>query len=528
MIGLKNTGYPAVLELRIILASISITILLAASSVLGTEHSITFAFTTNFNSQSTPMEDDSGSTGGAARLSKAVRDLRLREDRFILLDTGDHFAGANYAAFDGAPGVESMNRMRYDAMLLGKEELAMGEERLDNIGRLARFPIVLSNIIAPPQCKTCRHVVQYTTTERSGIIVGVFGILPSKLAREGRVIDQIELEEDLYTTARQTVEILGEKCDIIVMLSQLDMEDNIMLAEGICDIDLIISSKSENCFGDPIEVTGEDGCNTPIFRTCGRGAMLGVILTKWNDIGIMTSYSWQPIAIDESISPDPEIYEIVAGYMDSLAPPETLETIETELDARYVILNSGESNAGNLVCDAIFKAYPDADMAILPAGTFFGDRIIPPGPLTDRDIRDMIPYGDRAVVVKISGAVLKKTLERAAFFLGGRFGGFLQIAGARVIIDKSKGIQTIEDDGTGIIKKGNAVREFRVGLEKIESDREYTVVTSDFLARGGFGYPWMSDVRSERGRPIDDIVIDYLRGDGAKVPPFEDRILIIP
>ena len=496
-----------------------IAILLMALSSFAAEANITFAFTTNFYSQLEPMEGDSGSVGGAARLSKEIRELRLSEDRFILLDTGNHFAGYIYGRFGGRPDVDLMNLMHYDAMLLGEEEIAMGEELFDNWGHIARFPIVASNLVAPPQCKVCRHLVPYTTTERSGIIVGVFGLLPPELGRDGRVIDEIEVEDDLLAAARQTVDILLEKCDIIVMLSQLDIEDDISIAEQVCDIDLIVSSEWGDYRGEPMLIRGDEGCNTIIGCSDGRGAMLGVLRTSWDAAGIMVSHSWEPVAIDDRVSPDPVAYGIVEAYMDSLAPAETLASMASDLDARDILLCSGESNAGNLVCDAMLDAYPDADLALLSAGSIFGNRIIS-GSLTDRDIKDMLPYGEDAVVMSMTGAALKRCFERSASCIGDRFGCFLQIAGGRVVIDTSRTMQLLDEGGSAVV-------ECRIGSDEIDPEKEYTVVTGDFLARGGGGYFWMKGVPNRRGKPLSDIVVEYLRRGGA-IPEFEDRIRIIP
>ncbi|MCK5833231.1 bifunctional metallophosphatase/5'-nucleotidase [bacterium] len=497
---------------RIYLATIFLFFIV---TVFGVERNITFAFTTNFRSQLTPIDSDSGSLGGSVRASRLIRDLRLRSDRFILLDGGNHFGGFQYSFGGGIPEVELMNLDRYDAMLLGAEELAMGEDYLDKWAHLARFPIVLSNLIAPPQCKICRHVVSYTTTERGGLIVGIFGILsPETPARPYGVV---ELEEDIIAVVRQTVDILDEKCDVIVLLSQLGPEDNISIASSICEIDLIISGEWHSYEDEPIVIRNERGCCTIIGCACERGAMLGILGSTWSESDELIDYRWSSQYLDEKISPDQNAFDIVESFTKSLPQPETLFVITSELDARDAILATGESNFGNLLTDALLHNHPEADVALVPAGSIFGDQIIPIGPVTDIDILDLLPYNEQTAILTIDGLTLSLILNKSVNFIGLIHGGFLQVGGVSIQIDTSH-----YSDGEPF-----SISEIFIMGKKLNPKAEYIIATTDFVADGGFGYSELEDITYKTGQPIAELLIDYLK-DNVVIPRFEDRIRIAP
>ncbi|HDR91375.1 MAG TPA: bifunctional metallophosphatase/5'-nucleotidase [candidate division Zixibacteria bacterium] len=281
---------------------------LISSAALFSQNNITFAFTSKFQSQFEVIVEDGLEYGGAARLSHVTRNLRLTSDRFILLDTGDHFAGRFYRQNRGVPDVELMNDFRYDAMLVGSSELSMGEDIFDDWAKYARFPLVISNLIAPPQCKICRHIVSYTTIDRVSLTVGVFALLPGDLEAYGRLPDAIGIDTDYVSVAREIVDILSEKSDIIVLLSQLDIESNERLASEVCEIDLIFVNDWAGYGDEPMVIENEAGCITIIGYAGSRGKKLGVVKTTWDDAGGMEDFSWQPIELTDFSPIDPEIH----------------------------------------------------------------------------------------------------------------------------------------------------------------------------------------------------------------------------
>ncbi len=510
------------------IAAILIIALLSANAVAS--GSITFAFTTNYLSQLEPVQapDSISSLGGAARLGSAIRNLRLSSDRFILLDTGNHFAGYTYADFRGEPEIELMNHFRYDAMSVGETELSMSEDLFDNWSRTARFRLLLSNLIAPPQCKLCRNIVPFTIVERVGITVGIFALLPPEIEFSGRLTDDIEIDGDIIGIAEEIVDILVEKCDVIVLLSQLDIDRNLELAEKICDIDLIMCNSWAEYTGEPVIVENETGCVTIIGCGGSRGSRLGVLNTTWDDSGGLIHYEWAPIDLDNSVPVDPAVVEIVEKYIGQRPKPRAIGRTSVELDGRNAVLRGAESNLGNLVADAMLEAFPGADLALLPGGSIWGDAILPAGSITDRDVFEFLPYNERAVLIEIEGETLKEILEHSVGNMEYSFGGFFQIAGATVKIDTSRRAQLLDDILLRVDKSGSRVRKIVIAGEKMDGDEHYKLVTTDFVATGGYGYFWFDGVKAIEGRTLVDIVTEYIGEKTPVAPAYEDRIVVEP
>ncbi len=491
------------------------------------QNNITFAFTSKYQSQFEPFVEDSAEYGGAARLAHVTRSLRLSSDRFIMLDTGDHFAGRFYRQNRGVPEVEMMNDIRYDALLVGSSELSMGEDIFDDWAKFARFPLVISNLIAPPQCKICRHIVSYTIIDRVGLTVGVFGLLPGDLEVYGRLPDAIGIDTSYVDVAREIVDILSEKSDIIVMLSQLDIENNEKLAEEVCEIDLIFVNEWAGYSDEPMIIENEAGCITIIGYAGSRGKKLGVVQTTWDDYGGMADFTWQPVTLRDSIPIDPEVHAVVESYF---RPEEQLSVgiSSVELDGRRAVNTSAESNLGNLVADAARMAFPDVDMALIPGGSIFGDAILDAGNITTRQIRELLPFGERVVLLEIEGELVERTLERSACNIENSFGGFMQISGASLQIDTSRNAQCIDRITGEIEEEGSRIREVRIDGEKLEKNKVYKVATTDFAASGGFGYFWLADKPSIVGRELSEIVIEYIGANSPVSPEFEGRIIVEP
>ena len=98
------------------------------------------------------------------------------------------------------------------------------------------------------------------------------------------------------------------------------------------------------------------------------------------------------------------------------------------LDARNGAVRTSETNTGNLVADAI-RARLRADVAVMNGGGIRGNRVLPAGPLTRRDVRTLLPFLNVLVKLEVPGEVLLAVLERSVGTYPAENGGFLQVSG---------------------------------------------------------------------------------------------------
>ena len=103
----------------------------------------------------------------------------------------------------------------------------------------------------------------------------------------------------------------------------------------------------------------------------------------------------------------------VQGYEARL--DETLDVAigetATELDTRGFLSGTGETAFGNLLADAMREA-TGADIALSNGGGIRGDTVYPPGArLSRKTVLTELPFGNRTVVLRLTGAQVREALE---------------------------------------------------------------------------------------------------------------------
>src|SRR5204863_147359 len=84
--------------------------------------------------------------GGSARLASVVR--QVRPD--LMLDAGGMFSGSLISdTFLGAPVIDVMNAIGYDAAAVGSSEFSFGMNALAARAREANFPLLSANVDSP-------------------------------------------------------------------------------------------------------------------------------------------------------------------------------------------------------------------------------------------------------------------------------------------------------------------------------------------------------------------------------------------
>ncbi|MEK6667113.1 MAG: 5'-nucleotidase [candidate division NC10 bacterium] len=76
---------------------------------------------------------------------------------------------------------------------------------------------------------------------------------------------------------------------------------------------------------------------------------------------------------------------------------------EVGLDGREREVRTKETNLGNFVAD-VMRERLGADLALLNGGAIRGNRLLPEGPLTRRDLHHFLPFGNVLVPLEVSGA----------------------------------------------------------------------------------------------------------------------------
>jgi 2',3'-cyclic-nucleotide 2'-phosphodiesterase (5'-nucleotidase family) len=213
---------------------------------------------------------------------------------------------------------------------------------------------------------------------------------------------------------------------------------------------------------------------------------------------------------------DAAVAQVIGRYEEALnlALGEAIGASAVPLDAGTEASRTRETNLGNLVADAL-RDWGRTDVGLQNGGGIRGDRVYPPGPITQRDLTTILPFANYGAAVRLSGAELWAVLEHSVGRIDERAGRFLQVSGLAFSYDPAAPV-------------GSRVSAVRVGGAPLDPAAEYTVALSDFLAAGGDDYGVLEGaevlIPGASGPLLTNLVADYIAARGSVAPVEEGRI----
>lgn len=188
------------------------------------------------------------------------------------------------------------------------------------------------------------------------------------------------------------------------------------------------------------------------------------------------------------------------------------------------VIRTREAAIGNLVTEAFYeqaRASQAVDVALVPAGSIHDHSqcemtpALGPGAIRQGDLSDMLPDGNKVVVVALPEADLWRALEHGVAHLGspGELGvspRFLHVSHLRIHVDCSRIAASAGIDGSRVVSidfidgAGTSVP-----LDRGSPTRTLNVVTNTFLMDGYDGFRWFGDQIAELKSEFE-IVGDYI------------------
>jgi 2',3'-cyclic-nucleotide 2'-phosphodiesterase (5'-nucleotidase family) len=180
-----------------------------------------------------------------------VRKTRGSEKDLLVLDAGDllfkkygtpipenDMKGAMQRA---SLFIESCNRMGYDALGVGDDDLSLGKDFLVEISRKATFPLLSSNILDEGSGKLLFQ--PFLIKEVQGLRLGIFSLLspdtfmgPADPRKKGLIL------KPPAEVAQSMVKELQSKADVIILLSHQGYPRDMELAQQVAGIHLIVGA----------------------------------------------------------------------------------------------------------------------------------------------------------------------------------------------------------------------------------------------------------------------------------------------
>ena len=196
---------------------------------------------------------------------------------------------------------------------------------------------------------------------------------------------------------------------------------------------------------------------------------------------------------------------------------EVIGTTATAMDTTRPVIRGMEATFGNLVVDAM-RAATGADMALTNGGGIRAKATYAPGQaLTAGDIMRELPFGNKTVVLEITGQQVIDAVENGVSGVENGAGRFPHISGFAFVADLSQ-------------PAGERVTAVTIDGMAIDPTATFTLATNDYIARGGDNY--QSFAAATTVLAADDSVlmasqvIDYIRAAGEVAPMIEGRIML--
>jgi 2',3'-cyclic-nucleotide 2'-phosphodiesterase (5'-nucleotidase family) len=256
-----------------------------------------------------------------AKRATVIKQCRAKtKNPVLVLDAGDVFARGPYAKrFFGELEFEVMNYLEYDALTLGNNEFKAtndfsAQQILSERIRQARFPVLGANVVSAKTNQYFTGVSPYITKEFSGVKIAIFGVTAPRAGAYSQLAG-FKVLNPIETSKRLVHRLLSsENPDIIVALTHIGIDDDLVLAEKVPDIQVIIGGDSHTTMMNPEWV---EQC--PIVQAGANGHYMGKMdlsfikedkgwrlkKTEW---GLLNLYN-------QNIKPDPHVLKIIEQYL---------------------------------------------------------------------------------------------------------------------------------------------------------------------------------------------------------------------
>ena len=432
---------------------------------------------------------------------KAFRQFKTVSDKFkaenptgdVIL-SGDEWVGANKDKNKAI--VRMMNMCNITATAPGNHNMdCEGAKGLSQMLDYATYKTLALNM----KPKNPENIASYSlkddidagrladsmVVEENGRKIGYIGLVPCDLfsrlstqSQEGATDIKILNLKETEDALRKEVEKLEKQgVNIIKLVSHLGIDASVHIAKNVAGIDVIHDGHSHDTL-DGI-VPEKNLFKSPrnewvVITQAGKnGHSYGVLDVVYDKEGRIIK------AKNEVKSLEKESESLVVKMMEdlSLGKPQVIGTIAQDVKSKPETVLE-ESPISAFLSDAYLK-YSDADLVLNNMGGIRGS--LPAGPITDRDVMDLMPFFNDVNVYKLSEKdiidALNNSIQATRKF---HRTGALQVSGLRYVIgkdDKVKDVVLVKKDGTKVA----------LNTQNPSSDKFFKVAYNTFVASGTEG-----------------------------------------
>jgi 2',3'-cyclic-nucleotide 2'-phosphodiesterase (5'-nucleotidase family) len=219
--------------------------------------------------------------------------------------------------------------------------------------------------------------------------------------------------------------------------------------------------------------------------------------------------------------------------------PVIIGFVTVDLDANKNLIRKKEALIGNFVAEGILetvrlKGY-EIDFCLMNSGGIRYNEetrpsaIYPSGNITNGDIDEMLPFGDIAVIVEVTGDQLKEILERSVAQFPEAKGAFVQLSKEiRIVVDTLANEQQINLTGTSIISPGDRIVSIKINDLDYDPIGIYKILVTNFMSEGGDGFVTLRNISASKKVVLTDFISanvkEYIIVNSPITPVLDGRI----
>lgn len=468
--------------------------------------------------------------GSLAQVASLVRRIRASSPTTIVLDGGDAIQGTPLAYYEiAAPGgsgvdptIAAMNRIYYDAAVLGNHEFNFGLEVLRRSLQQSRFPWLAANLAGTAEADL--PIGESVTLARAGVRVAVLGLTNPNVPMWDPPAHWAGLRfTDPVEVTRRLVPRLRKDADVVAVVTHSGFERE--LESGAAD-----GSDAENFAwrlahvpGIDLLLTGHTHRDIPPRRL---GSTIIAQPGRWAEVVTRIDLVMQRVAggwqVKEwrgenlPVGGETTAEDVVAAVDEARRRVEArLAAPVGELAAPLEIggVRAGDDPAVDLI-HAVQLAVTGAQLS-LAAPLSGRANHLPPGELSLRAVHDLYPYPNTLVVVELTAAQVVGVLEHG---VRGWLGVSCTESGCTAVRDRRVppfAFDTLEGATYAVdlsAPRGARVRGLRVMGRQPSPEERFSVAVNSYRAAGGGGVPHLAAAPRllEIRRPMVELVAEYL------------------
>ena len=419
---------------------------------------------------------------GAARLAYALDSLvQQNPDGALVVGGGDMLSGnADANEFDGMSAIAAMNEMGFTANCAGNHAFDYDWDIIKKQARAADFPLLAANIIDSRTGKIAAPFVPYALTERSGVKIGIIGVLDENAlakVKPGRA-NGVRITNPALA-ANKYAELLRQKgAQVVVLVAHIGCKQGadgisgpiVPVLNALQGVDAVITADSHT-------VVAGTSCGLPVVQAGEYGRYIGHIRLNYDaEAKKITSAQAQTYNVQQ-LAPgsDAQMTALLQPYF------AKIDAKMSRVLAQNTSLLGNDKYGKSAVADVfmdLLRQEARTDVVLYNGGSVRS--ALPAGDITLRQVKQVLPFNNTLYVVQLKGSDILAALEHgiANPNLGRvRYSGL--VVTARLTAGGTQIEQALLSDGTAL-----------------QPDKFYRVLTNDFMLDGGDGYASLKNAKN--------------------------------